>query len=63
MTYGEAMAEIEEIIASLENGETDIDSLSVRVGRASELIALCRSRLRKAEEEVKRVFEENRTEE
>ena len=63
MTYGEAMAEIEEIIASLENGEADIDSLSVRVGRASELIALCRSRLRKAEEEVKRVLEENRTEE
>lgn len=62
LKYGEAMAEIESIIASLENGEADIDSLSERVGRASELIAMCRGRLRKAEEEVKRILEEDKTE-
>lgn len=62
MGYGEAMAEIEAIIASLESEESDVDSLSKRVGRASELITLCRNRLRKAEKEVGEILAKNETE-
>ena len=44
MTYAEAMAQIEKILAR-------------EVKRATELIAGCKSRLRKAEEEVSKILE------
>ncbi|MDE7123468.1 MAG: exodeoxyribonuclease VII small subunit [Alistipes sp.] len=56
-TYAEAMSEIEKILARFRNDEMDVDSLAAEVRRATELIALCRQRLRKAEEEVAKVLE------
>ncbi len=56
MNYGEAMAEIEKILASLQNENADVDTLAERVKRASELIAVCRTKLRKAEEDVNAIF-------
>ena len=58
MTYKEAIAEIEQILKSLREEQNSIDTLSERVARATELIALCREKLRKAENEVNKVFEE-----
>jgi exodeoxyribonuclease VII small subunit len=55
--YSEALKELEQILASIENGNADIDTLSERVGRATELIKICRARLLKVEEEVKGVLE------
>lgn len=57
MTYAEAMAEIERILARLRSEEMDVDSLAGEVKRATLLIADCKSRLRKAEEEVKKILE------
>lgn len=51
-TYTEAIAEIEQILARLRSDEMDVDRLAAEVQRATELIAACKSRLRKAEEEV-----------
>ena len=63
ISYSEAMAEVEQILASLGDGAINIDTLSERVKRASELISLCRARLRKAEEEVAALLgEEQQTE-
>ena len=45
MTYAEAMAQIEKILARFRNEEMDVDSLG------------CKSRLRKAEEEVSKILE------
>lgn len=56
MNYGEAMAEIEKILASLQNENADVDTLAERVKRASELIAVCRTKLRKAEDDVNAIF-------
>ena len=56
INYGEAMAEIEKILASLQNENADVDTLAERVKRASELIAVCRTKLRKAEEDVNAIF-------
>ena len=56
INYGEAMAEIEKILASLKNENADVDTLAERVKRASELIAVCRTKLRKAEEDVNAIF-------
>ena len=58
MTYKEAIAEIEQILKSLREEQNSIDTLSERVARATELIALCREKLRKAEADVNRVLEE-----
>lgn len=57
MNYGEAMAEIEKILASLQEENADVDTLAERVKRASELIAACRTKLRKAESDVNAIFE------
>ena len=63
ISYSEAMAEVEQILASLGDGAINIDTLSERVKRASELISLCRARLRKAEDEVAALLgEEQHTE-
>lgn len=57
MNYGEAMAEIEKILASLQEENADVGTLAERVKRASELIAACRAKLRKAESDVNAIFE------
>ena len=47
--YAESMAELESILASLENDDVDIDTLASKVERASLLIAHCEQRLRATE--------------
>lgn len=56
--YAEAIAEIEQILESFNSEQVDIDSLAAQVKRATELIAMCREKLRKAEEEVATVLRE-----
>ena len=58
MSYKEAITEIEAILKSLREEQNSIDTLSERVARATELIALCREKLRKAENDVNKVLEE-----
>ena len=57
MSYKEAIAEIEAILKSLREEQNSIDTLSERVARATELIALCREKLRKAENDVNSIIE------
>ena len=57
LTYTEAMAEIEKILARLRSEEMDVDGLAAEVKRATELIASCKARLRNAEEKVNKVLE------
>jgi len=56
MTYTEAMAEVERILAKFRTEEMSVDDLAADVKRATELIAVCRQRLRRAEDEVKKVL-------
>jgi len=44
-SYGAALHEIESILAELESGTIDIDTLASKVGRGAELVRWCRSRL------------------
>lgn len=57
ISYGDAIAEIERILAGIESSEIDIDQLGTQVARAAELIELCRERIQKAEAEVERIVE------
>ena len=58
MTYKEAITEIETILRSLREEQNSVDTLAERVARATELIAHCRAKLRKAEGDVAKVLED-----
>jgi exodeoxyribonuclease VII small subunit len=56
-TYGEAMAEIEEILEKIESGELDVDELTDKVRRVANLLELCRKKLKTTEAEIQKVIE------
>lgn len=55
--YNEAIQSIEQILERFRNEELDVDTLSEEVKRASTLIASCRERLTKVEEEVNKILD------
>ena len=57
-TYNEAVEKLRKIVADIENGDLDVDILSEKVKEATRLIKLCKEKLYKADEEVKKVLEE-----
>jgi exodeoxyribonuclease VII small subunit len=56
--YGAAVAEIEQILASIDRDEIDIDELSQKVERAVELLKVCRAKLRATELRVTEVLKD-----
>jgi exodeoxyribonuclease VII small subunit len=56
--YGDAMAELEAILAELEGDDLDVDVLAERVQRASELLKVCRARIVRARQDVDRIVAE-----
>jgi exodeoxyribonuclease VII small subunit len=56
--YEKARQELEDILAELESGEAGIDALAKHVKRASELIRLCREKLRSTEAEIGTILKE-----
>ena len=52
-----AIRELEEILAGIEGEEVDLDRLADELRRASELLELCRSKIRKAELEVSQIVQ------
>lgn len=57
--YEEAVAQLEEIVDKMENGELDIDQLSDQLKRAKELVKLCKDKLTKTDEEIKKLLSED----
>lgn len=53
--YAEMMEELERILEQLESDSIDVDELSARVKRASELIRICRKRLVESQTEIEQV--------
>ena len=58
MTYREATQELEEILRAIENDAVDVDELTQKVQRSSQLIKLCKEKLRSAENAINQVFNE-----
>lgn len=56
LKYEEAMNELETIVAGIEGENITIDELSSKVKRATELIKICKTKLYKTEEDVKKVL-------
>lgn len=57
-SYNESIAKLRAIVSDIENGELDVDILSEKVKEASRLIKICKDKLYKADEEVKKILEE-----
>ncbi|MFV0554991.1 MAG: exodeoxyribonuclease VII small subunit [Mangrovibacterium sp.] len=54
--YKEAVIEIDEILKQIERNELDVDELSVKVKRVSELIKACKAILSDAQKDVEAVL-------
>lgn len=63
MTYREATQELEEILRAIENDAVDVDELTQKVQRSSQLIKLCKDKLKAAEKAIDQVFNEENCEE
>jgi Exonuclease VII small subunit. len=57
-TYNEALEKLRVIVEDIESGELDVDILSEKVKEATRLIKLCKEKLFKADEEVKKILDE-----
>ena len=51
-SYSNSLQELEGIVKSLENGESNIDDLAEKVKRATKLIQDCKKKLRSTEKEI-----------
>jgi len=58
ITYETAIAEIQQILAEIENGKADIDTLGTKIKRAAELIAFCKDKLTKVDADVEKMLKE-----
>lgn len=55
--YSKAVKRLDEIIEKIESEEIDVDELSDKVKEAVNLIKTCKSKIEKAEMEVKKVVD------
>lgn len=56
MKYEEALAQLEDIVGKMEEGQLDIDTLGEQLKKAKELIKFCKDRLTKTDEEIRMIM-------
>ena len=54
--YSQAINELQIIVDGLQDENIDVDELSHKVKRATELISICRDKIQKTEMEVKNIL-------
>ena len=54
-SYTDALDELDGILRELEGSDVDVDHLAERVGRAAELITLCRTKIANAQVRIEQV--------
>ena len=57
--YETAFAELQSIVRKMENDELDIDQMSEQLKRAQELIKLCKDKLTKTDEKIKKILSDS----
>jgi len=58
LKYEEAMATLEQIVAHMENNELDLDTMSEELKKAQQLIKLCKDKLTKTDQEIRKLLNE-----
>lgn len=56
LTYNQALAELDQIVRTMQADNCDIDKLSAYTRRAAELLAECRSRLTTTEADLRQAL-------
>ena len=59
LTYETAMERLEALAREMENGDIVIDELATKLNEAQQLLAFCKDKLTKADDEVKRLLEDD----
>lgn len=55
--FGEALQELEAILQRIDDDSVDVDRLAKELRRATELLELCREKIRRAEVEVGQIVQ------
>ncbi len=55
-SYKEAFTELENIVRQIDSDELDVDELSDKVKRATELLTFCRKKLLSTEKEIEDIL-------
>ena len=58
LKYEQAYQELQAIVRRMENDELDIDQMSEQLKRAQQFIKLCKDKLTKTDEEIKKILAE-----
>lgn len=58
LTYTKAKQELEQIVKSIESGTLDVDALTDKVKRASELITFCKEKLATTDDKLQKLLDE-----
>lgn len=57
LSYNQALAELEQILAALRSDDCDVDRLTEMTSRAVELLNHCRLRLTATDEELRKILD------
>ena len=58
LKYGEALEELNQILAAIDEDQFDLDELADQVGRAADLIRLCREKIDATELQIQSIINE-----
>lgn len=59
LKYEEALKQLEDIVAKMENDELDIDTLGQQLKTAQKLVKLCKDKLIKTDEDIRKILDAN----
>lgn len=57
-SYAQAIAELNAIVAKMQNNECDIDNLAAYTERSLQLLRYCKDKLTKTDKQLKRLLED-----
>ena len=58
-SYEEAMSRLEEIVQHMEDGNLDLDTLTLQLREAKSLIKICKDKLTKTDAEINEILKED----
>ncbi len=58
LSYNQAIAELEQILAKMQSDNCDIDNLAAYTARSLELLKVCKAKLLKTDDELKKILAE-----
>lgn len=59
LKYEEVLKQLEDIVAKMENDELDIDTLGQQLKTAQKLVKLCKDKLTKTDEDIRKILDAN----